>query len=119
MEEFSLDLTTRNDNGQFPPGGSTSSYCQQRNSGWQDKAISTRWRTVEPENKTLSWTIPQSIRDNFINNGVAAGQELFIVTNSGASGTLWVDNINAQSPSRPRCRYSDWVLWLCYKRRKA
>lgn len=95
MEALSLDLTTRNDNSQIPNWWlQVILIVNSETGGWQD--LGNQYGSVpwSPRTDTLTWTIPQSIRDNFVQNGAGGWAELFIVTNSGG-GTLWLDNINA------------------------
>lgn len=121
MEEFSLDLTTRNDNGQIPAWWLNVILVVNSETGsWQDMGDKyTAGVPWSPRTETLSWTIPQSIRDNFIQKGAGGWAELFIVTNSGASGTLWVDNINAKVPEPATLSVLGLGALALLKRRKA
>ncbi len=100
MTSISMDVTTRNDGGQIPGGLSLIFVINSETGGWQSFDLSYPGVPTSPRTDTLTVTIPQSVRDNFIQNGTGSWGEFFIITNSGG-GILWLDDIRANIPEEP------------------
>jgi len=100
MTAIQLDVTTRNDAGQIPGGWLNLFFViNSQTGGWQQFNLSYPGVPSSPRTDTLTVTIPQSVRDTFIQNGAGGWAEFFIITNSGTGGgTLWLDNIRAVLP---------------------
>ena len=100
LQSISFDITTRNDNGQLPGWWLQSHIIfNSETAGWQDSGNLYGGVPWGPRTDTLTWTVPQSIRDIMAASGPGGYAEVFIVMNtSGAANTVWVDNIQMQIP---------------------
>jgi hypothetical protein len=104
LQTISFDITTRNDNGELPDWWFQSHIIfNTETAGWQDSgdvyAHDVPW---SPLTETLSWDVPQSIRDVIATSGTGGWAEVFIVTNtSGATNTIWVDNVRMNIVPEP------------------
>jgi hypothetical protein len=93
LETISFDVTTRNDNSQIPAWWlHTNIIINSDVTGWKDSGnlySSVPW---SPRTDTITWTVPQAIRDLLA--GGAGWCDVLIVTNTGSTGgTMWIDNV--------------------------
>lgn len=104
LQTISFDLTTRDDNGELPDWWfQTFIVFNTETAEWQQSdnlySHDVSW---DPITETLSWDVPQSVRDVIATSGIGGWAEVFIVTNtSGAANTIWVDNIRMNIVPEP------------------
>lgn len=100
MTSLTLNVTTRNDSGQIPGGWLSLFFIiNSQTGGWQQFNLSYPGIPSSPRTDTLTVTIPQSVRDTFIQSGTGGWAEFILITNSGSGGgVLWLDNICAVTP---------------------
>jgi hypothetical protein len=97
MTAVSMNVTTRNDGGQIPGWLGFLFIINSGSTGWQQFDLAYPGVPSSPRTDTLTVTIPQSIRDAFL-NGTGGYADFILIANSGGGGIAWFDNIKATVP---------------------